>query len=214
METTPFFRNVITYYKEEDHQYEALKYLEYAIEPNTLETFKRIWRKHFNRFSQRDNLINPYVSCNASSHAMLVDFLLRKHKRGSLASDNEYVAKVYSGDYGKYGSNNSVSWDIQLRVVRSYGFDVEYTSAGKESLIDYLLDGYIAPCNFKHKGSLSHPFGGHVVVAVDYDPRLGFLITDPFGSPMPTYKNKWDLDYWITEKEFDARTQGIFTRLC
>lgn len=208
-----FFKNVIKYYGGLPHQDQALIYLDNIFEGADRATFERIWRKHFTPFSQRDNPISPTVSCNSSAHAMLVDFMLRKTKRGSLPNDDQYVRKVYSGEYGSYGSNNSVSWDVQCRVVQSYGFNCKYDNSGKRALIDYLNEGYIAPCNFKHKGSLRHPYGGHVVVAVDFDDELGFLICDPFGSPMPTYVNKWKLFYWMKETEFDIRTQGLFTRI-
>jgi len=208
-----FFNDVRKYYGGYEHQDQALAYLDEAIDLAVLETMRRIWRKHFTYFSQRDNLINPYVSCNSSSHAMLVDFMLRKNRRGSLANDNEYVSKVYSGNYGTYGKNNSVSWDIQMKVVGSYGIKCRYNNKGKEALISYLHKGYIAPANFKHKGRLKSPFGGHVAVVVDFDEDRGFLIADPFGSPMPTYVNHECGYYWMSEKEFDARTQGLFTEV-
>lgn len=199
-----------------------LAWLQRQISLPTLEKVATLWRvqnvvdirDHVKLFSQRDNPILPYVSCNSSAHAMFVDYVLRvKLGQPGLEDDADYVRKVYSGKYGTYGHNNSMSWDIQSRVVKSYGINANYTNAGKHALIKELTENnMVAPTNFKHKGSLHKSYGGHVVLTVAYDKKKGFLIYDPFGSRMPDYKEPYKGVYWMSENEFNFRWQGLFTK--
>lgn len=192
-------------------------------EQTTLKHFAQLWRmdklptveSQAKYFSQRDNKIKPYVSCNSSSHAMFCDYILRNRLgKAGFTGDDEYVSRVYSGKYGRYGSNNSVSWDIQIRVCNSFGVKAKYSNEGKQALIGELVEkGNIAPVNIYHYGTKpSSRRGGHVIVAIDYDKTKGFYISDPFGTRPPTYKEKWKGGYWLAEREFNWRWQGIFTK--
>ena len=248
------FLNVKKYYKEEEHQVEAIeyigdlllttpvknilnlesntdwvtledKYLEWLqrqIGPLTLHKFETLWRtlkvvptieQQVKYFSQRDNKILPYVSCNSSSHAMFADFIL-KYKLGKegLTTDDEYVNRVYSNKYGSYGKNNSVSWDVQMNVLRSFGIKAKYNNQGKAALINQLEGDMIAPMNIWHKGtSKASRGGGHVVCCIDYNPTKGFLIFDPYGTRPPYYNKPNHGTYWLSDAEFNFRFQGLFT---
>jgi hypothetical protein len=163
-------------------------------------------------FSQRDNSIKPFVTCNSSSHAMFIDYYLRKNGYEGLKSDEEVLKKVFSGKYGSYGTNPSVSWDIQIKVAISFNINCKYTNEGKSALIKILNEGGICPLNIFHKGtSRSNRGGGHIIVALDYDKTRGFFIHDPYGCRPPTY-NSLEGKYWMSEKEFDWRFQGLFTK--
>lgn len=200
-----------------------LEWLQRQIGPLTLNKFKTLWRskkvvptveEQVKYFSQRDNKILPYVSCNASSHAMFADFILTSilNKEG-LTNDDEYVSRVYSGKYGTYGKNNSLSWDVQMNVLRSFGIKAKYNNQGKAALIKYLEGDMIAPINIWHRGtSRATRAGGHVCVAVDYLKGKGFFIFDPFGTRPPYYNETSKGTYWMTESEFDFRFQGLFTQ--
>lgn len=201
-----------------------LQWLQSQISNRTLEKFTALWRidliesveDQLEHYSQINNPILPYTSCNSSSHAMFTDYCLEtKAKKPGLNGDNEFVRRVYSGKYGTYGRNNSVSWDIQIRVVRSFGINARYSNKGKNALIYELTNqNMVAPTNFRHKGGLRNSYGGHVVVAADYDPKKGFLIYDPFGYRMPNYTKQEEGQgiYWMSDREFDARWQGLFTQ--
>ena len=209
-----------------DSEDEDLEWLQRQLEippASTLHKFTELWRadkipsvnSQAKYFSQRDNKIKPYVSCNSSSHAMFCDYVLRtKLGQEGFASDDTYVCRVYSGKYGTYGSNNSLSWDIQIKVCKSFGVKAQYSNKGKQALIREITENEgICPLNIFHRGAKpSNRSGGHVVVAVDYDPVKGFKIFDPFGSYPPTYSNKKNGTYWLPEKEFNWRFQGIFTK--
>jgi len=201
-----------------------LSWLQNQISKVTLKKFTALWRAdviepvedQLEHYSQLDNLILPYTSCNSSSHAMFTDYCLEnKANKTGLNGDNEYVKRVYSGRYGTYGRNNSMSWDVQIKVVRSFGIRARYSNKGKRSLIDEIVNkNMVAPCNFRHKGPMRRSSGGHVVCIADYNSKQGFLIYDPYGYRMPNYnhKSKNPGIYWMTEKEFNARWQGLYTQ--
>lgn len=205
-----------------------LEWLQNQISNKTLYKFAELWRnkvitpsQHINElkkvkyFSQRDNYILPYVTCNSSAHSMFLDYILRyKLGKDGLTDDKEFIKRVFSGKYGTYGRNPSVSWDIQSNVCRSYGVNAKYTNKGKNALIRDLTDNnLIAPINIYHYGSSRrNRRGGHVVVAVDFDNKKGFLIYDPYGSRPPSYHNTSNGIYWMSLSEFNFRFQGLYTK--
>ena len=201
-----------------------LEWLQRQISQRTLQKFAALYRggivrapsEQIKHYSQLNNYRNRYNSCNSSSHAMFVDYVLRTilGKEG-LSDDDEYVRRVYSNKYGTYGKNNSVSWDVQLGVVKSYGIKAKYVSGQKSELIRAITEkNLVAPANFRHKGSMYKSYGGHVVLIADYKPDKGFLIYDPYGYRMPNYSRQKEGQgiYWMSNKEFNARHQGIWTK--
>lgn len=205
---------------------EDLQWLQKQISQPTLEKFTSLWRAENFRydenkfkdiepkeFSQRDNPIKPLTSCNSSAHAMFTDFNLRNNGKAGLNNDDDYVRRVYSGKYGTYAQNNSMSWDVQVNVCRSFGVKAQYTNEGKAALIAELKKGNVCPLNIWHRGTnKASRSGGHVVLGADYDEAKGFLIYDPFGSRPPQYSDTKNGIYWMREVEFNFRFQGIFTR--
>ncbi len=193
---------------------EELEWLQKQISKATLDKFATIWRKEFDfitptYFSQRDNSIKPYVTCNSSSHAMLVDYYLRANGKPGLNSDEKYLQRVFSGRYGRYGSNPSVSWDIQVNVCRSFGVLVKYSWDSKMDELIKELEKGVACVNIWHKGTnRSTRGGGHVILAVDYDPEKGVLVFDPFGTKCGNYAIKGTGKYWISPEEWAWRWQG------
>jgi hypothetical protein len=206
-----------------DLQDKDLEWLQKQVSFETLNKFGILYRGavvsspsvQLKHYSQLNNYRNQYNSCNSSSHAMFVDYILRTHNKPGLKTDDEYLQKVYSGKYGIYGTNSSVSWDVQINVVKSYGINCKYISGDKQGLIKQITElNLVAPLNFAHKGPITSPSGGHVVVAADYDKTKGFLIYDPYGYRMPDYVKQKEGEgiYWMTEKEFEARHQSIWTK--
>lgn len=204
--------------KEED-----LVWLQKQLSVSTVDKFGVLFRGgvvatpeyQLKHYSQLNNYRNQYNSCNSSSHAMFTNYILLVNNKKGLTGDDEYLKRVYSGKYGIYGTNSSVSWDVQCNVVRSYGINCKYISGDKAGLIKQITElNLVAPVNFAHKGPLNSPSGGHVTVAADYDKAKGFLIYDPYGYRMPDYTKQKEGEgiYWMTEKEFNARHQGIWTK--
>jgi hypothetical protein len=198
-----------------------LLWLELQLSKTTLEKFALLYRNSIissseelqvKYYSQRDNSIKPLVTCNSSSHAMFIDYYLRKNNLKGLNTDNQVIDKVFSGKYGTYGSNSSVSWDVQVNVAKSFGINCKYSNKGKQSIIDILSKGGICPFNIYQKGTTKfNRGGGHVVVGVDYDKSKGFYIYDPYGSRPPSYSQPSQGKYWMSEQEFNWRHGGIHT---
>lgn len=206
--------------KLEDSQ---LQWLQRQISKQTIATFATLYRgevtsnykKQIELYSQLDNKIKPYTSCNSSSHAMYVNNILLAAGKSGLGGDDEYVKRVYSGNYGRYRHNNSMSWDIQQKVVRSFGILSKYISGDLSGLIKQVNEkGIITPTNFRHKGPQRKSYGGHVVCIAKYDSKKGYLIYDPFGSRMPNYTNQTKDSgiYWLSSIEFQRRWQGIWSK--
>ena len=200
-----------------------LQWLQRQVSKKTLAKFAIIYRgevtsnykEQIERYSQLDNPIKPYTSCNSSSHAMYTNNILLAAGKDGLDGDDGYVKKVYSGKYGTYRHNNSMSWDIQQRVVRSYGIKSKYISGDVNGLIKQVNEvNILTPTNFRHKGPARKSYGGHVVCVAQYDIKKGFLIYDPFGSRMPDYRDQTKDSgiYWMTRKEFNYRWQGIWSK--
>lgn len=201
----------------------ALQWLQRQIGNQTLETFAILYRgevqsnykEQIEYYSQLDNKILPYTSCNSSAHAMFVNHVLIKLGKPGLGGDDEYVKRVYSGKYGTYGRNNSVSWDIQQNVVRSFDIKSKYVSGDRAGFISQVNESnIITPTNFAHKGPTRSPYGGHVVCVAQYDVKKGYLLYDPYGTRMPDYKNQTRDGgiYWMSEREFNSRWQSIWTK--
>ena len=202
---------------------EDLQWLQLQLSSTTVDKFGVLYRGavvaspevQLKHYSQLNNYRNQYNSCNSSSHAMFTNYILLVNNKKGLSGDDEYLKKVYSGKYGIYGTNSSVSWDVQINVVKSYGINCKYISGDKQGLIKQVTElNLVAPANFAHKGPSTNPSGGHVVVIADYNKSKGFLIYDPYGYRMPDYVKQKEGEgiYWMTEKEFNSRHQGIWTK--
>lgn len=197
---------------------EDLVWLQKQISHATLAKFAEIWRNEIPSlepiyFSQRDNSIKPYVTCNSSSHAMLTDYYLRASGRKGLSNDETYLRRVFGGKYGRYGSNPSVSWDIQERVAKSFGIGVKYHWDSNEKALREELENGVSCVNIYHKGNNSrNRGGGHVILAVDYSPEKGYFVFDPFGYRCGHYTKSNVGKYWIPQSEWDWRWQGCRTK--
>ena len=194
-----------------------LNWLQRQISNDTLENFADIWRNKIDvkptYFSQLDNPIKPYVTCNSSSHAMYTDYYLRKGGKEGLGSDNEFVKRVFDAKYGgKNFKNPSVVWDIQVNVCRSFGIDMRYYWDGNLKKLQQELKKGVSCINIYHKGnSKATRGGGHVILAIDYVPGRGYLVADPFGSRRGNYTDRNNGFYWISESEFSWAWQGCRT---
>lgn len=177
---------------------DQLDWLQNQISEGTLEKFAALWRLPNNTqgiditlFSQRDNSILPFVTCSSSSHAMYVDHQLRRNGKNGLSSDEGYLRRVFSGKYGKYGKNPSISWDIQTRVCYSYGISSKYIwNSDLTGLAREVEKNGSSVINIYHKGThKGNRGGGHVVLLADLNKDRA-LIHDPYGTRPPHYRLK------------------------
>ena len=125
-------------------------------------------------FPQTDNYRDPSRTCNSSSCAMCLEYF----KPGTLKGpqgDDDYIRKIFAvGDTTDHA--------VQTKVLEDYG--VKSTFSYNLGFDD--LDRELAACRpvvigILHRGPLSAPTGGHMIVVIG---KSGddYVINDPFGS--------------------------------
>jgi hypothetical protein len=132
-------------------------------------------------FSQRDNYKDPYRTCFSSSCAMLLEYM----KPGTLpgeTGDDIYLKKVFSiGD--------TVSSDVQVKALASFGLDVKFTTHSTFSQLDSQLENKKpVPIGILHHGTPSAPTGGgHWIVVIGKEINKNapggcyYIVNDPYG---------------------------------
>jgi hypothetical protein len=114
-------------------------------------------------YPQTDNYTQPDRTCNSSACAMCLEFL----KPGTLIGakgDDAYLKKVIAiGD--------STDHAVQTRVLESYGVKSNFSYNLSFSDIDKSLsDGKPVVIGILHRGPLSAPTGGHMLVVIGKSP--------------------------------------------
>jgi hypothetical protein len=126
-------------------------------------------------FPQTDNYRDADRTCNSSACAMVLEYF----KPGTLPGakgDDAYVRKVFSiGD--------TTDHLVQTRVLASYGIKSSFSY----SLTFADLDRELAASRpvvigILHRGSLSSPTGGHMVVVIGKTSAGDYVVNDPYGS--------------------------------
>ncbi|MEM8641473.1 MAG: C39 family peptidase [Cyanobacteria bacterium P01_G01_bin.54] len=152
-------------------------------------------------YSQRDNYRMPDRTCNSSSNAMYLDWLMRATGEPGLSGDDDYLRKVLS-----YG--DTIYHGVQTKTIKAYGYSTKWmTDRDLPFVKDLLKTGFPVVCNILHRGSVSSPRGGHVIMLIAYD---GSTLTahDPYGTVTSNYTNTNGAYSKISESEFKARWQG------
>ena len=132
-------------------------------------------------YPQTDNYRDADRTCNSSSCAMCLEYF----KSGTLVGangDDAYVQKVFAiGD--------STDHAVQTRVLESYGVKSHFSYNLSFSDVDKSLSaGKPVVIGILHRGSLSAPTGGHMVVVIGTTPDgKGYYINDPYGSLNDNY---------------------------
>jgi len=127
-------------------------------------------------YPQTDNYTQPDRTCNSSACAMCLEFL----KPGTLIGakgDDAYLKKVIAiGD--------STDHAVQTRVLESYGVKSNFSYNLSFSDIDKSLsDGKPVVIGILHRGPLSAPTGGHMLVVIGKSPDgASYICNDPYGS--------------------------------
>ncbi len=154
-----------------------------------------------NYFSQRDNYTQAHRTCNSSSNAMYLDWLLRVTGKAGLDSDDSYLRKVLAkGDTTVHG--------VQTQIIEGYGFKTKWMGDRDLPFVQDLVEtGFPVAVNILHRGSISNPRGGHIIVLIGR--KNGYWIAhDPYGTLESDYKVHNGAYSRISEKEFKARWQG------
>lgn len=126
-------------------------------------------------FPQTDNYALPESTCNSSSCAMVLEFL----KPGTLIGakgDDVYLKKVLT--LGK-----STDHTVQTRVLESYGVHSVWKQNLSFSDLDReLSQGKPVIIGILHRGTLTLPRGGHILVVIGKTDKGDYVVNDPYGS--------------------------------
>jgi hypothetical protein len=148
-------------------------------------------------YSQRDNKNQPWRECCSSSAAMVAEAL----KPGCInGSDDLYVSKYVN----KYG--DTTSHRVHTLALKELGIDSHWIYNGDFRDIDEQLEkGYPVMFAYLHRGSDSHPVGGHCAVIIGKE-KDGYKINDPWGSYAPDfYDPYWGAGIYYPKSFFKSR---------
>lgn len=130
---------------------------------------------NFPWFPQTDNYRDANRTCNSSACAMCLEYF----KPGTLKGpkgDDAYVQKVFSiGD--------TTDHLVQTRVLASYGIKSSFSYSLTFADLDReLAAGRPIVIGILHRGPISNPRGGHMVVVIGRTPAGDYIVNDPYGS--------------------------------
>ena len=125
-------------------------------------------------FPQTDNYRDAQRTCNSSACAMCLEYF----KPGTLVGpkgDDAYVRKVFSvGD--------TTDHSVQTKVLDSYGIKSHFSyNLSFADLDRELAAGRPVVIGILHRGTLSSPTGGHMVVVIGKKGE-DYVVNDPYGS--------------------------------
>ncbi len=123
---------------------------------------------------QTDNYTQAQRTCNSSSCAMCLKFF----KPDAIKSDDEYIKKLIAGGYG-----DTTDHGAQTKLLASYGLkSTWHTNLGFKDLETELKAGRPVVIGILHRGTLSAPTGGHMLVVRGLKENGDFIVNDPYGS--------------------------------
>ena len=163
--------------------------------------------------NQRDNRRGAHRTCNTSSNAMYLDWLLRVIGKKGLGiqtngtlNDNYYLTEVFKrGDTIYHG--------VQTQAIKHFGFNTKWmTDADFPFVIDLLNTGFPVVTNILHRGSMNVPRGGHIICLIGFKDGV-FLVHDPYGTLESNYTNTNGKFSKISQSEFKKRWQGGYRTL-
>ncbi|MDJ0718128.1 MAG: C39 family peptidase [Prochloraceae cyanobacterium] len=152
-------------------------------------------------FSQRDNYTMSHRTCCSSSNAMYLDWLLRVSGKPGLDNDDSYLKKVLA-------NGDTIYHHIQSETIAEYGFKTKWMTDADLDFVEDLVDtGFPVVVNILHRGSMSEPRGGHIIMLIGR--KKGYWIAhDPYGTLQSNYSVTDGQYSRISEREFSARWQG------
>lgn len=126
-------------------------------------------------YPQTDNYRDADRTCNSSACAMCLEYF----KPGTLVGskgDDAYVRKVFSiGD--------TTDHTVQTKVLESYGIKSSFSySLSFDDLDRELAAERPVVIGILHRGSLSRPTGGHMLVVIGKTITGDYVVNDPYGS--------------------------------
>lgn len=131
-------------------------------------------------FPQTDNYRDAQRTCNSSSCAMCLEYFKPGTLKGA-KGDDAYIQKVFAvGDTTDHA--------VQTRVLQSYGVRSEFRYNLSFADIDRELSAGRPVCiGILHRGPLSAPTGGHILVVRGKTASGDYVVNDPYGSLNDNY---------------------------
>lgn len=152
-------------------------------------------------FSQRDNYRDAHRTCNSSSNAMYLDWLLRVCGQEGLADDKPYIQEVFE-------DGDTIYHGVQSSAIKEWGFKTKWMTDADLDFVEDLLDaGFPVVANILHRGSRNRPSGGHVILLIARK-NGQFIAHDPYGTLMSNYTNTDGAYSKIPREVFKRRWQG------
>lgn len=132
-------------------------------------------------FPQTDNYALPDSTCNSSSCSMALEFFKPGTLKGA-KGDDSYLKKVLA-------LGNSTDHNVQTRVLESYGlYSIWRQTLSFTDLDRELSNGKPVVIGILHRGTLSSPRGGHILVVIGKsDDGNSYIVNDPYGNLMDGY---------------------------
>ena len=126
-------------------------------------------------YPQTDNYRDANRTCNSSACAMCLEYFKPGTLKGA-KGDDAYIQKVFAiGD--------TTDHLVQTRVLASYGIKSSFHySLSFDDLDRELNAGRPVVIGILHRGTLSSPTGGHMVVMIGKTPSGDYVVNDPYGS--------------------------------
>lgn len=185
-------KNFFEYYNERnDAHVRAITKL-YEVLPDNLKTDSADWVEKYRQklsspsilsvpyYNQVDNYRDAHRTCNSSCSAMCLEYFKPGTLKGA-TGDDAYVQKVFAiGD--------TTDHEVQTQVLADYGirstfrYNLNFNDLDRE-----LAAGKPVVIGILHRGSLSNPTGGHMVVVIGKK-NDGYIVNDPYGSLNDEYQ--------------------------
>ena len=125
-------------------------------------------------YPQTDNYRDAQRTCNSSACAMCLEYFKPGTLQGA-KGDDAYVQKVFAvGD--------TTDHSVQTKVLESYGIKSRFSyNLSFADLDRELTAGRPVVIGILHRGTLSNPVGGHMLVVIG---KRGedYVVNDPYGS--------------------------------
>jgi GH24 family phage-related lysozyme (muramidase) len=125
-------------------------------------------------YPQTDNYTEPDRTCNSSSCAMTLEYFRPGTLRGP-KGDDDYIRKVFAvGD--------TTDHSVQTKVLKDYGVDSEFKyNLSFDDLDKELEEKRPVVLGILHRGTLSAPTGGHMIVLIGKNAKGQYIVHDPYG---------------------------------
>ena len=126
-------------------------------------------------FPQTDNYRDANRTCNSSACAMCLEYFKPGTLKGA-KGDDAYVRKVF-----KIG--DTTDHLVQTKVLASYGIKSSFSYRLTFADLDReLAASRPVVIGILHRGPLSKPTGGHMVVVIGKTLSGDYVVNDPYGS--------------------------------